>query len=164
MSCHNNFRNSGHTNCICSQCLIGTNLCRCFISRTSYTDIDTFIKLDTKFLSHFMGSSTVFWCVGFRHIRETWAEVIQVFTDQWVLTSHINMVSNSHQSTRTEANTTSSISYNNTFTTKSFHNTYRESYHFKRISFIKMETSLKSQYLTSRQSTIYKFTCMTDYC
>ena len=63
-----------------------------------------------------------------------------------------------------EADTTSCIGYNNSFASKCFHYTYRESNYFKRISFIKMETSLKSQYLTSRQSTIYKFTCMTDYC
>jgi predicted AAA+ superfamily ATPase len=65
---------------------------------------------------------------------------------------------------KSEANTTSSISYNNTFTTKSFHNTYRESYHFKRISFIKMETTLHSDYFFSlngskNQSSFVSFNC-----
>ena len=162
MSCNNNLRNCRHPNSICTKCLISTDFSWSFISWTSHTDINTIIQFDTKFISHFVGGFTIFRCVSFRHIRETWTKIIQVFTDQWVLTSHVNVVSDGHQSTRAKADTTCCIGYNNSFTSKSFHNTYRESNDFKRISFIKMETSLKSQNLTSRQSSVNKFSSMTD--
>ena len=111
-----------------------------------------------------MSSLTVFWCVGFRHIRETWTKVIQIFTNQWVLTSHIDVVSNSHQSTRTEADTSSSVGYKHSFTSQDFHDTNWESHHFKRISFVEVETTLKSQDFTSSKITINQFTSMSDYC
>ena len=111
-----------------------------------------------------MSSLAVFWSVSFGHIREAWTKVIQVFTDQWVLTCHIDVVSNSHQGTRTEADTSSSVGYKHSFTAQNFHDTNWESHHFQWVSFVEVETTLKCQYLTSSKITINQFTSVSDYC
>ena len=111
-----------------------------------------------------MCCSTIFWGVSLRHIRETWTEVIQVFTNQWVLTSHVNVVSDSHQGTWAKSNTSSCIGYNDTFTSEYFHYTYWESHDFKRIAFVEMEASLKSQDLAPCKFTIYQFPSVSDDC
>ena len=154
MCCYNHFWNSRHADCIRSKRLISADFCRCFISRSSDTDIDTLIQLDTKLISNFLSGGTVFWSVRFRHIRETWTKFIQVFTNQRILASHIDVVRNGHQCTRTIADTTGSIGHNNTCRTKGLHHTHWESNDFQRISFIEMETALQCQDFTSCQVSI----------
>ena len=111
-----------------------------------------------------MSSLAVFRSVSFRHIWETWTKIIQIFTDQWVLTSHVDVVSNRHQGTRTKADTTGSVGDKNPFTSQDLHDTNWKSHHFQWVSFVEVETSLKCQNFTSSKITINQFTSVADNC
>ncbi len=92
VGCHNHFRNCRHTNCICSQCLIGLREISAgvSISRTGYTSRAPSSSI-TKFLS-LWAVTLIFWCVGFRHLSGKRGPKSSSFHPSMGLTCHVDMV------------------------------------------------------------------------
>ena len=163
MACDDDFGHGAHTDSVTTRARPEGVLGRSFIRGTREANVHTFVDVYAELLSDGLRLRDEFAVIGARHIREAWAEHLDVGADERV-GEIVDVVADDHQITYAEGlvDTTCGVGDEEVLDTEELHHADGEGDLLHGVAFVVVEAPLHAQHGHAREGTSDEIPLMAD--